>query len=118
MSYLYLASPYTHQDPKVRVKRFHKVMDFTAYLANKRQWVFSPILHSHQMTIAHNLPYTFEFWDPWNQAMIRPSSGVIVFQIDGSTESHGMKAEMEFAESLGLPLIYSRGTWPSYDHSI
>jgi hypothetical protein len=98
MSYLYLASPYTHPDPAVRQWRYEAVRDFAAFLCKKRQWIFCPIMHSHDMTINHQMPYEFEFWD------------------DGWDISRGIKSEIEYAVQLGKPLMYSKVIWSGYDH--
>jgi hypothetical protein len=116
MSYLYLASPYTHPDPAVRQWRYEAVRDFAAFLCRKRQWIFCPIMHSHDMTINHQMPYEFEFWDDWNKSLIYPSGGVIVFQIDGWDISRGIKSEIEYAVQLGKPLMYSKVIWSGYEH--
>lgn len=116
MSYLYLASPYTHADKAARQRRYEAVRAFTAFLCNRKEWVFSPILHLHDLAISYDLPYTFDFWDEWNKAMILSSRGVIVFQIDGWKESRGVTAEVLYAGQIGLPIILSKERWPSYDH--
>lgn len=116
--YFYVASPYTDTDPKIRARRYEAVEKFAAFLCLQRVWAFVPIMHSHHMGLKHKLPYEFEFWNEWNQAMIRPSRGVIVFEIEGWDESRGIAAELEFAETLKLPIFHSKSEWPDYDHTV
>jgi hypothetical protein len=116
MSYLYLASPYTHPNPLMRQFRYEAVRDFAAHLTLQRTWVFCPIMHSHDMCLNHKFPYEFEFWHDWNCSMVYQSSGVIVFQIEGWNTSRGLKAEIEYAQSIGRPVVYSKVTWPDYQH--
>lgn len=119
--YLYIASPYTHDDPVIRQRRFEKALDFTVWLALKyKLWGFSPIGHSHHMGTMHpELPYTFEFWNDWNQTMIRSSVGLVVLQIDGWGTSNGIAAERAYAMKIGKPIYMSRKTWgDAYDHTI
>lgn len=119
--YHYIASPYTHNDPMVRQRRFEKALDFTVWLALKyRMWGFSPIGHSHHMSSLHpELPYTFEFWDNWNRAMIRPAVSMIVLQIPGWEESKGIAAEMEYCKEIGKPVYMSQVLWGNvYDHNV
>lgn len=118
MSYFYLGSPYTHKNPKVRQRRYEAVRNFAGFLAKHGEWVFCPIMHSHDMAIHCDMPYTFEFWDDWNKALIRPSRGVIVFQIEGWDTSRGLKSEIDYAKQIGLPVIMSKEAWRSYDHSV
>lgn len=117
--YLYIASPYTHDDPMIRQRRYEKALEFTAWLAQKyRLWGFSPIGHSHHMVINHDLPHTFEFWDDWNRCMIRTSIGIVVLQIKGWEESRGINAEMAYAKEIGKPIYLSQVMWGKvYDHS-
>jgi hypothetical protein len=116
MSYLYLASPYTHNSRFVRMWRYEAVRDFGAFLASNRFWFFGPIMHSYDMSQNHQLPHNFEFWRDWNHAMIDASQGVIVFQIDGWDTSRGVTDEVEYAKKIGKPVIYSRETWTNYVH--
>lgn len=116
MSYLYIASPYTHDDPRMRQWRYEAVRDFAAFLTKQRTWSFCPIMHSHDMTLHHQFPHIFEFWHDWNCSMIYPSSGIVVFQIEGWNTSRGVKAEIEYAQEIGRPIVYSKVTWPGYVH--
>lgn len=118
--YLYIASPYTHDDPMIRQRRYEKALDFTAWLAvTYRMWGFSPIGHSHNMVTMRDLPFTFEFWDDWNRCMIRTSIGLVVFMLPGWEDSKGINAEMLFAKEIGKPIYMSQMLWGNlYDHSI
>lgn len=118
--YMYIASPYTHSDPMIRQRRFEKALDFTVWLALKyKLWGFSPIGHSHHMGTMHpELPYTFGFWEAWNNTMIRASVGLVVLQIDGWENSKGIEAEIGYAGMIGKPIYMSRQLWSTYDHDI
>lgn len=104
--YYYLASPYTHPDPRIREWRAHQAMAAAAKLAADRIWVYSPIAHNHEMCIRHELPFTFEWWDVWNKVMIRASAGIIVLTLPGWDRSVGVEAELRFALELKLPIQY------------
>ena len=52
---IYLASPYTHHDPEVRLERYRAVCRAAAGLIRQGRVVFSPIAHSHAIT-EHGLP--------------------------------------------------------------
>jgi hypothetical protein len=62
VSYLYLASPYSHVDPARRHGRYRAACAATCWLLNIRCWVYSPIVHCHELARLHDLPGDFEFW--------------------------------------------------------
>lgn len=102
--YLYLASPYTHADPEVRRMRFEEAERALAWMLGKRIWAYSPIVHCHQLSIRNALPPNHEFWFEYDCAMIRASEGVAVLQIDGWEQSKGVRAELDFAAGICLPV--------------
>lgn len=104
--YFYLASPYSHPDPDMMQARYEAARDMTAVLANSGIFCFCPIAHTHDMAKANHLPTNFEFWDNWNQAMIRGSCGIIVLKLTGWEESKGVTAELQFARSIGKPILW------------
>lgn len=115
MSFMYLASPYTHHDPRVRHWRYEAVRDYAAHLIQNRQWVYGAIVHTHDICLNHEMPHEFEFWQDLNHTMIVASTGMIVFQIDGWRQSRGILDEIEFCMKIGRPVIYSTH-WLRYDH--
>lgn len=119
MSYIYIASPYTHDDPEVRRLRYEKTRDFTAHLISKyHMHVFSPIVMTHDIAISHSLPYEVTFWKAWNIALLTPATGLLLFQIDGWDRSAGMRHEIDFAKNFGKPIINSLEAFSEFDHSI
>jgi hypothetical protein len=108
---IYLASPYSHQDPAVREARFRAACDFTHWMLKQEHHVFSPIAYSHQFTMP---PYTmdgpFEVWKEIDLDMIARCEAVMVLKIDGWDQSRGVKAEIEYAKEIGKRVIYQ--DWP------
>lgn len=119
-SFLYIASPYTHDDPMIRQRRYEKALDFTSWLAvTYRLWGYSPIVHSHNMDMQGSSKFTHDFWLAWGLTMLRPSSGLVVFQIKGWEDSAGVDEEIELAMEIGKPVYMSQMLWGNvYDHSI
>ena len=62
MSFVYLASPYTHKKREVMMDRHHAASVATAQLLLKGAVVFSPIVHCHEIALEHQLPTDFAFW--------------------------------------------------------
>jgi hypothetical protein len=92
----------------MRECRYLLAMDFAA----KRIWagevVYSPIVHSHPMAVAHNLGLDFATWERQDHAMIRACERMVVLKLDGWRESKGVRAEIEYARSKGKRVSFVR----------
>jgi len=104
MSFIYLASPYTHPRATVRHDRYLKVRETTATLLKKEIHVYSPIVHCHDLAVAHNLPKEFDFWCKYNKAMLSEAVALWVLQIPGWEDSKGVKWEIMQAHKLNIPV--------------
>lgn len=102
MSFIYLATPYTDPDPAVMEERFRKNEKYCASLLEQGVWVYSPIVHCHEMAKRHKLPKGFEFWREYNFAMLSKSSEVRVLELLGWVDSSGVQAEIAMAVKLGI----------------
>jgi hypothetical protein len=102
--FVYLATPYSHPDAFVREQRHREAAQFLAWCLFNGIWAYSPIVHT--AAVANGLPYTYEFWHPYNCAMIRASRGLYVLRIDGWEKSAGIAAEIAFAKEIGLPVTF------------
>ena len=115
MSYYYLASPYTHEDPKVRQQRYEEVQYFMGQFVLNQLPVFSPIAHSHELVTKYHLPIHIEFWKLHCEAMIRPALALWVLQLPNWDKSNGVTQEIEFATLNKIPISYVDPLKP-YDH--
>ena len=106
MSFIYLASPYTGS-PEIMEQRFRAVEAYTASLIANRIVVYSPIVHSHALSINHNLHQEDgEFWWTQNKGMLMAASGIHVLQLKGWLQSDGVTREVQFAVRRNLPVKY------------
>lgn len=103
---IYVASPYSHNDPQIRQERFEKVCDFCSLLINKGLVVYSPIAHNHPIACRNELPKAFTFWQHFDLHILNLCEQVTVLCIDGWEESKGVQAEIAFARKKGLPVIF------------
>lgn len=103
---IYLASPHSHPDPLVREQRYLSALRATQHLLAKKEWAYSPIVHNHVIAQLGDLPNGFEFWQEFDLHMIDLASKVVVLRIDGWEASKGIKAEVEYATSLGKSVEY------------
>ena len=68
---IYLAVPYSHADPAVRVARFDAVNKVAAKMMRDGLHVFSPISHTHPIALAGDLPGGWEYWEAYDRALIK-----------------------------------------------
>lgn len=104
---IYLATPYSHDDPFVRLARFYEVNRIAARLMEQGYTVFSPISHSHP--IEQNLDADkqgWEFWAGQDIPMLEACDRLMVLMLDGWRESTGVTGEIEHARSIGMPIEY------------
>ena len=105
----YIASPYTHSDPEVREKRYEEVEEATLILLRQGHYGFSPIAYNHPMG-RHNLPTTWDFWEPFDKAFLERCSSIVVLMLEGWNTSLGVQAEIDYAIKIGLPVQYLEPT--------
>lgn len=103
---IYLAGPYTHEDPNVMAWRFRQLTRATAELSARGLAIFSPITHSHEVAKVKQLPTEWSFWERIDSAFVRKCDEFWVLQLEGWDRSVGVKAETELAHSLGMPVRY------------
>lgn len=101
MSFIYIASPYTHKDPWIREERYLRASRvLTQYLRDKR-WAYSPIVHCHELAKVDALPHDAEFWREYDFAMLATAAELHVLRIEGWEDSLGVRAEIDEATRLG-----------------
>ncbi len=106
MSYIYLASPYTGT-PAEMEDRYQQVLEHTAWMLNKRIWVYSPIVHCHLLALRYSLPKTAGYWKDYNYNMLVPAIELRVLKLDGWESSAGITNEVDFADELDMPVTYT-----------
>ena len=113
----YLASPYSHDCPAIRVARFHQANFAAAILMNFGILTISPISHSHPIHLdanGHELPLdsaSFWFWQDWNRVLFDRCDGLIVLTLEGWEDSSGVHMEQRWAREQKKPIWYVE---PSY----
>jgi len=104
---IYIASPYSHDDPNVRVKRFMEVFKFTQKLLENGVNAFSPIVYSHQFAcMSDKLKGDWQTWKELDELMLSKCDGMVVLCIVGYRNSTGINTEVEFAYKTGVPVTY------------
>lgn len=104
----YLAAPYTHPDPEVRAERYRVISKFAAELMLGGTVVYSPISHGHAIEMEHGGPMgTHAFWLPQCFGILRHCSELLVLRLPGWDKSVGVAAEIDLAQTLGIPVNYT-----------
>ncbi len=106
MSYIYLASPYSHTSAVRRTERYLKVLEYTALTLMQRIPIFSPIIHCHDMALKYSMPKDAGFWKWYNEEMLKPARELYVLKLDGWEDSVGVRGEIGQAMGLGIPITY------------
>lgn len=102
---IYLACPYSHQDPAVRIERFGQANQYAAKLMAAGLFVFSPISHSHPIA-EHGLPTGWNYWEQYDRAFLEACGVLVVLTIDGWMESTGVAAEVAIMQAMRKPIYY------------
>lgn len=108
MSLIYLASPYTDPDHEVMQFRYEQALAHVheSLATLKHATLYSPVVHYHPVAERYELPRDYEFWKRRNADLICVAKELWVLCLDGWTDSAGVKAEVQYAESIHIPVHY------------
>ena len=104
---IYLASPYTHDDPAIKHSRYRQASLCTAHFARIGISIFSPIHYGHTLSTMHErIPHTHEYWMTVCLPILRGAERIYVLTIPGWKESKGIRDELDEGEKLELPVVF------------
>lgn len=103
---IYLASPYSHKSSTIVDTRYKLAMCCASNLIKKGLFVWSPIVHCHEMAKLYGMPTDAKFWMQYNFDFIRHSEAVFVLKIEGWDKSVGVAEEIVCANNLFIPIKY------------
>lgn len=106
MSYIYLASPYTHPSDAVKAMRYEKILNYVSAKTLEGEIIFSPIVHSHPMHVTHGVDGDWDFWSKIDKVFIDNCAKVRVVCMEGWNKSKGIAAEVEYAKQIGKEVEY------------
>jgi hypothetical protein len=102
---VYLASPYSHDDPAIREQRFHAACAKAAELMRAGVLLFSPIAHTHPIA-QFDLPKGWDFWERYDREYLDVCKALVVLTIDGWATSKGVCAEVCIMRDSGKPVFW------------
>ena len=100
----YLASPYTHADPRVMRERYEHVCQAAALLHRRGMLVYSPIAHSVAVNEYIGSDGAFAAWRDYDLGMIDRLDGVLVLMLPGWEDSYGVAQELLHTRERAVPV--------------
>ena len=102
---IYVASPYSDDDPAVRHARFEAACRITAELIRQGKCVFAPVPYTHNLC-RYGLPLDWKYWQRIDLEFLAMCSEVVVLKLPDWQRSVGVKAEIATARALGKPITF------------
>ena len=102
----YLGSPYSHKDPFVREYRYLQAMQRVSHLLKNNFWVYSPIVHCHELKKIVELPHEHDFWLAYDLVMLEKARALQVLCLPNWQDSLGLGIEIRHAKAVGKPIYY------------
>ena len=103
---IYIASPYSHDDPKIVEDNFWRVSNYCAAAVSNGEVVMSPITYGHTLLEFKDMPSSWEFWTEFCLSILVKCDKLRVLKMDGWEDSKGVEAEISFAKDHGIPVEY------------
>lgn len=106
---IYLGQPYSHADPYVRVARYLAGIKASAWLLDRGINVFSPIVHSHPISVILDRPHTWiDFWHQFDSRIIPGCRALLILSLPGFEDSIGLREEISLAKEHELAIGYMK----------
>lgn len=104
---IYLAIPYSGMEEE----SYKTANEVTVQLIHEGHIVFSPITHSHALSVEHKLPTNWEFWIEQDEAFVKWADVVyiVVLKEEGMKRidnSVGVQGEILIAQQNNIPVKY------------
>lgn len=104
---IYLASPYSHDNPAIREERYQLALIACARLIGLGAVVYSPIAHSHVIAQTGAIPGDWQTWEKQCMALLDKCDVLLVLTLPGWMDSVGIKAEVTHFLPTGKLVIYA-----------
>lgn len=106
MGYQYVASPYTHSDPAVRLYRVRQSALACAHMVLEGANPYSPLVHCDAIERLSGKVVDYDVWIRHCLAMLSKADTFYIIPIEGWSISKGVAIEKKFAESYGIPISF------------
>jgi hypothetical protein len=107
MELVYLASPYSHPDEKVRERRYDEVLRIMLLVMQKGFAVYCPIVQIHHVCKLRNpKEFQFSYFEQSDKLLLGRCDRLIICEMEGWQSSVGVTEEFRFAREIGLKIYY------------
>lgn len=104
---IYIGSPYSHQDERVRHENYLKVTKIAAHIVSTGQVAISPITYGHVLLDHAKMPSDWEFWSDFCLTLLSKCDKILVCNtMAGWDKSKGLAEEIEYAKQNGIEIEY------------
>lgn len=104
---VYLAGPYSDPNTIVREQRYLRLLEAEYALIKARGFcVMNPIGMCHSLSKMYKMPTGYKYWQSRDRELINRCDEVYVLTMQGWKESVGVTDEIQYAKSIGRPVIY------------
>jgi nucleoside 2-deoxyribosyltransferase len=104
---IYLASPYSHDDPEIMEQRYQQACAAAAKLINCGVVVYSPIAHSHPIAKIGGAKGDWATWQNHCLSLLDRCDFMLILMLDGWMESTGVEAEARHCLDTQKDIFYS-----------
>jgi hypothetical protein len=102
---IYLAAPYSSSNPDVVAERIRLFLAADAELTRHGYQTVSP-LYKHFICDQPGVGADWQYWQDYSIELMTLCSRLFVLCIPGWQDSDGVAAEIDLANTLGLPITY------------
>ena len=105
---IYLASPHNSKASITRERRYKAVVKVTAILMKDGYFIYSPIVHSHEVSkeIGKEYALHYDFWKTYDHYMISLCDIFVVLMIPGWDISVGVSDEINYSNEIHKRILY------------
>lgn len=104
---IYVASPYSNPDERVRHENYLIVTKIVADLVSRGYVAISPITYGHILAEHTKMSTDWDFWMDFCLVLLGKCDEILVCNtMVGWEESRGVTAEIEFAKKNGIKVKY------------
>lgn len=104
MKRIFISVPYYSPDPNIIEERVKQTEEYFMFLLKAGFCPVAPIIVGHHLIKTYGIESKFEFWEDYCMSELKSCDEVHVLCLNDWCRSVGVKAEIEIAESLKIPV--------------
>lgn len=108
MKRIFISVPYNGPTEEIKLARVHLTKLYFISVLKAGNCPVSPIVTGHQLVEEFNLMGDLATWIDYCKKELMSCDEMVVLQLDGWDESPGVKAEIELAKFMNIPVTYTK----------